>query len=79
MQMTLHWANEYVVHAIDLDSLVDHRDHSRVHDGVFVRNRSVYGTGIGMSGLFVKAVEVNKMFMVMNNEYIRTNYTGVCM
>ncbi len=38
-----------------------------MNDGVFVCNYSIYGTGIGMLGLFVKTVDVNGMFMVMNN------------
>ncbi len=67
MHMTLDWTNEDVVHAIDLVSLVDHQDHCQMHDRVFVRNRGIYSTGIGMLGLFVKNVDVNKMFMVMNN------------
>ncbi len=67
MHMTLHGANEDVVHTIDLDSLIDHQDHCCVHDGVFIRNCGIYGTCIGMSGLFVKALDVNKTFVVMND------------
>ncbi len=55
------------MHAIDLDSLVDQKDHCRMRNGVFVRNRGIYSTGIGMSGLFVQAVDVNETFMVVND------------
>ncbi len=36
-------------------------------DGAFVCNFNVYSTGIGMPGLTVKTIDVNKMFMVVNN------------
>ncbi len=67
MHTTLHWTNEDIVHAINLDSLVNHQDHCRMRNGVFVHNCSIYGTGISMPGLFVKVVDVNKTFMVMND------------
>ncbi len=41
-----------------------------MRDGVFVCNCSIYGTGISMSGLFVKAIDIDKMFMVMNDQYV---------
>ncbi len=66
MHMTLHWTDDNVV-AIDLDSLVDHQDHGQVHGRVFVHNCAIYGTGIGMFGLFDKAVDVNKTFVVTND------------
>ncbi len=67
MHPTLYWANDDVGHTINLDCLVEHEDHSQVCDGVFVCNCSIYGTGIGMSGLLVKSVDVNEMFIVVNN------------
>ncbi len=45
----LHWTNENSVHTINLDSLVDHKNHCWMHDRVFVCNCSIYGTGIGMT------------------------------
>ncbi len=67
MHTTLHWTNEDVVHAIDLDSLVDQKDHCQMRNGVFVCNPSIYGMGIGMLGLFVKAADVDETFMVVND------------
>ncbi len=67
MHTTLHWTHADVVHAIDLDSLVDHQDHCQMHNGDFKCNCSIYGTGIIMPGLFVKTIDVNKTFVVMNN------------
>ncbi len=79
MYKTLNWTNENVVYTINLDSLVDHEDHCQMCDGGFVRNHSIYSTSIGMSGLFVKTVDIDKMFMVVNKLYIGTYYTSVCM
>ncbi len=67
LHTTLHWTYENVVHAIDLDSLINHKDHCQMCDRIFVHNCGVYGTGIGMPGLFVKTIDINKMFMVVNN------------
>ncbi len=67
MHATLHWANKNVVHAIYLDSLVDHEDRCQIRGRVFVHNCGVYGTRIGMLGLFVESVDIDKMFMVMND------------
>ncbi len=67
MHTTLNWTDENVVYAINLDGLVDHKDHCQMHNGVFICNCGIYGAGIGMLGLFVKDVDVNEMFMVMNN------------
>ncbi len=41
-----------------------------MHDGVFLHNSSIYSTGIGMPGLFVETVDINKIFMVMNDLYV---------
>ncbi len=79
MHATLHWTDENVVHTIYLDSLTNHEDYCRVHDWILVRNGGVDRTGISVTGLFVKAIYINITLMVVNNEYIRTYYTGVCM
>ncbi len=55
------------MHAIALDGLVDHKDHCQTHDGVFVLNCGIDGAGIGMTGLFVKTIDFNKMFVIMND------------
>ncbi len=67
MHTTLQWTDKNIVHTIDLDSLVDHKDYCWMRDRIFVCNCSIYGAGICMTGLFVKAVDVNKMFMIMND------------
>ncbi len=64
---TLHRAKKDAEHAIALDSLVDHKDHCQTHDGVFVLNCGIDGAGIGMTGLFVKTIDFNKMFVIMND------------
>ncbi len=46
---------------------------------IFVRNGGINRTGISVMGLFVKAIYIDITFMVVNDEYVRTYYTGVCM
>ncbi len=79
VHVTLNWANENVVHTINLDSLIYHEDHCWMHYGVFVHNCGIYVTGINIPSLFVKTIDINKTFIVMNNKYAWTYYTGVCM
>ncbi len=50
-----------------------------MRDWIFVCNGGVNRTGISVMGLFVKAIYINITFMVMNDEYVRTYYTSVCM
>ncbi len=79
MDMTLHGTNENVVQTINLDSLVDHNDHSGMCDGVYVCNHSFYSKGIGVPGFLVKTVNINKAFTIVDYKNVRANNTGVCM
>ncbi len=79
MNTTLHLTNKNVGHSINHDSLVDHDDHCQMCDGVFVCNCSVYGTGIGVLGLTVETINMNKTFTNVDYENISAKNTGVCM
>ncbi len=58
MHAILNWADQDVRHTINLVSLIDHNDHCQMHDGFFVCNCGIYGTSIGMPGLFIKTVDI---------------------
>ncbi len=38
-----------------------------MHDRVFIGNHGVYSAGIGVPGFLVKPIDVDKIFMVVND------------
>ncbi len=67
MYAKLHGAAKHVHHAINLDSLIDLKDHCGVREGIIVCNCSINGIGILIPGSLVKPIYFDITFMVMNN------------